>query len=110
MTHLARVLESTRVEAEKTHIIYQVQRTGPELNWKKTCSSNFSLVFAVFPSIFLLGIDTEGRWGNLIALEGLSPGLQAEEILEPPDAGILIIDPLWLLSDGSIAGDVTEIL
>lgn len=83
-------LEETRLEADYTSTIF--------------------LVFIVLQSIFLPEIDAERSWENPICLEGLGPGLQAEEILAPPGADTLISDLLGCLSTGSAAGDVRESL
>jgi len=66
------------------------------------------LVFTFIQSIFFPGVDARGRWGNPIILKNLGPGLHAEEILAFSAAETLIINPLWPLSAGSAAGDVTE--
>ena len=66
------------------------------------------MVFTVIQSIFFRGVDAKGRWGNPIILKNLGPGLHTEEVLAFSDAEALIIDPLWPLSAGSAAGDVTE--
>lgn len=74
------------------------------------CFSTVSLVFTVIQSIFFPRVDAEGRWENPIILEGLGPGIYAEEILAHTNTETLIIDLLWSLSTSSTAGDVTEML
>ena len=78
MTHLARILESTRVEAEKIQIVYHNQRTGPELNQtKKSLKSDFFstflLVFRLPINFFFPGIDIEGRSEKSNELGGSGP-------------------------------------